>query len=212
MASRAHVINDYPFGNHTARVRRVVRYREEEDPIVLPRSSAWSTGGGLIAVALAAAAIVGGSAYAGDHTEPAAMAETPTLPLDRDWQPDAANVRAAVTNLLSGPALAAPSQPSTLERDFDADTPIVSGDASQVGSGDSTPRATPYPQVTPYPRVTPEAAAPPDAQATPDAATPPDNPPSTVPNPTTTPPEAIAPPNTSPETPTPVLDPENPYR
>lgn len=203
MASRAHVINDYSFGNHTARVRRVVRYREE-DPIVLPRSSVWSTGAGLIAVALAAAAIVGGSAYAAYHTEPAAMAETPALPLDRDWQPQSANARAAVTNVLSGPALAAPSKPQTMsDRDFDAEAPILSGNASQPGNDDSASRAT-----TPYPRVTTT----PFPQETPEAATPPDSPPSTVPNPTTTPPDAIAPPNTSPDTPTPVLDPENPYR
>jgi hypothetical protein len=32
------------------------------------------------------------------------------------------------------------------------------------------------------------------------------------PNPTTTPPDAIAPPDTAPQTPTPALDPENPYQ
>ncbi len=193
MASRAHVIQDYSFGNHAPRLRRVVRY-QNEDPIVLPRTSVWSTGAGLVAVAIAAAAIVGGSAYAAYHTEPATMAETPAAPLERDWQPQSANVRAAVTNLLSGPAVAAPSQAApTLPSDFEADTPIVTGNSSQALIDDSAPGAQDhFPQSTPL--------------------TPPDGPATTVPNPTTTPPDAIAPPNAAPETPTPVLDPENPYR
>ncbi len=196
MASRAHVIQDYPFGNPAPRVRRVVRYRNE-DPVVLPRSSVWSTGAGLIAVALAGAAIVGGSAYAAYHTEPAGMAETPAAPLDRDWQPQPTNVRAAVTNLLSGPALAAPSKAlPMLQSDIETDTPIVSGNSSEVSIDDSAPGAQPR-----FPQMAPPAPL-----------SPPDSPPTTIPNPTTTPPDAIAPPTKSPEIPTPVLDPENPYR
>jgi hypothetical protein len=193
MASRAHVIYDPTFGSNAALPQRAMRYRDR-DPIVLPRSSIWSTGAGLIAVAVAAAAIVGGGAYAAYHTDSATIAETPALPLEREWQPEGANVRAAITNVLSGPMQAAPSRAlPTFESD--AETPILSGSSDQALIDDSAPAAEPrLPQGT----------------ATP--ATAPDSPATAVPNPTTTPPDAIAPPNSSPETPTPLLDSGNPYR
>jgi hypothetical protein len=184
MASRAHVVQDYSFGGGAVRPRRQIRYRND-DPVVLPRSSIWSTGGGLVAVVLAAGAIVVGSAYAAYHTEPAALAETPALAVDRDWQPLTANTRAEVTNLLSGPALAVPSVAApTRVVDAETDTPLMPSDSHEATINDSAPRRM----------------------------TPPDAPPAIVPNPTTTPADAIAPPNSAPETPTPVLDPENPYR
>jgi len=144
----------------------------------------------LIGVALAAAAIVGGSAYAAYHPELPPMAETPAVPLERDWQPLPATSRAAVTNVLSGPAQAAPERATPTNNDLESNTPIVSGNSSEATLDELAPAAPSHlPQTTP----TPEAAP-------------------VVPNPTTTPPDAIAPPSSTPETPTPVLDPENPYR
>jgi len=193
MASRAHVIHDFPsYPDHSARVRRVVRYRDE-DPVVLPRTSIWSSGAGLIGVALAAAAIVGGSAYAAYHPELPAMAETPAAPLEPDWQPLPATSRAAVTNVLSGPAHAAPER-ATPNNELESNTPIVSGNSSEATLDELAPAEPSHlPQTAPNTPPTPEAAP-------------------VVPNPTTTPPDAIAPPSSTPETPTPVLDPENPYR
>ena len=192
MTSRAHVY-DYSFNDDARRPRRQLRFRE--DPIVLPKSSVWSTGGGLVAVALAAGALVVCSAYAAYHAEPATLTDTLSLPLERDWQPQSTNVRAQVTNLLSGPALAVPSVASaTPNHEFDTDTPIMSSDAHEVTIDDSAPGAQSH-----FPQATPIPVAPDDRRTV-------------VPDPTTTPPDAIAPPNSAPETPTPVLDPENPYR
>ena len=195
MASRFHVVQDYSFGGGAVRPRRQVRYRGD-DPVVLPRSSIWSTGGGLVAVVLAAGAIVVGSAYAAYHTEPAALAGTPALALDRDWQPLAGNVRGEVTNLLSGPALAVPSVASpTRKGSTETDTPLMPSDAHGAIVDDSAPGAQQR-----FPPAAPQRVTPPEAR------------PAIVPDPTTTPPDAIAPPNSAPETPTPVFDPENPYR
>ncbi len=192
MTSRAHVY-DYSFDGDARRPRRQLRFRE--DPIVLPKSSIWSTGGGLVAVVVAAGALVVGSAYAAYHTQPATLTDTPSLPLERDWQPPSTNVRAQVTNLLSGPALAVPSvASSTPGGDFETDTPIMSSDAHEMTIDDSAPGAQ-----SRFPQTTPNPLAPDDRRRL-------------VPDPTTTPPDAIAPPNSAPETPTPLLNPENPYR
>ncbi len=194
MASRAQVIHDYSFDSDTRRPRRQLRF-QTADPIVLPRSSVWSTGAGLIAVALAVGAIVVGSAYAAFHSDAPAMHETPTISLERDWQPLSANARAGVTNLLSGPALAVPNVAApTNGTEIETDTPLVSSPAEGLLIDDSAPRAQQqFPRVAPNPTTHPEAPA------------------TLTPNPRTTPPDAIAPSNAGSETPTPVLDPENPY-
>ncbi len=194
MASRAHVIHDISFGSDARRPRRHVQFRVQ-DPIVLPRSSAWSTGAGLIAVTLAAGALVVGSAYAAFHSEPTALAETPPVSLERDWQPLLVDSRAKVTNLLSGPAFAVPAVvPSMPPGDVELDAPLMSSDAPQAAIDE--PAAGTRQQR--WPQATPRSL--------------PDSPRALVPDPTTTPPDAIAPPDSAPEAPTPLFDSENPYR
>jgi hypothetical protein len=200
MASRAHVIPDYSFSNPQARPRRpVILYRN--DPVVVPRSSVWSAGGGVIAAAVAIGAIVAASAYSAFRTEPPTMAETPVLPLEDTWQLDTLVQDAHVTNLLAGPTRAVPSLAAPNDASAFDDEPFVSSPSppDEVIIDDSAPGVQEH-----LPGVTPEAPVTPSAPAVEES--------KPYPNPTTTPPEAIAPPSTTPQTPTPVLDPENPYR
>lgn len=205
MASRAHVI-DYAFTHPQPRARRPVQYRNDavqyrNDPVIVPRSSVWRAGGGLIASALAIGAIVAASAYGAYHTEPPPLAETPTAPLVSSWQLDSLVQDARVTNLLAGPAHAVPNVARPNDTSAFDDEPFIStpsGPADHVIIDDSAPGVQEH-----LPGVAPESPVVPS------------NPgvePPAYPNPVTTPPEGIAPPNTAPQTPTPALDPENPYR
>jgi hypothetical protein len=202
MASKAHVIPGYSFHNAGSRPRREVWYRSE-DPVVLPRSSVWSVGGGLIIAAFAASALLVAGAYAVTHTETAVLAETPMTPLEKDWTPSVDTTRANVTNVLSGPAFAAPSL-ATLAGGTDAAadmSSIVTDESHGYVIDDSAPGAQQrFPQ-----------SSPPSEPSLPQNMSPAVMPPATYPNPTTTPPEGIAPPDATPRTPTPVTDPENPY-
>jgi len=195
MASRAHIIHDYSLAPPRARTHRQVWFND--DPVVLPRSSVWRAGGGIIATALAVGALVAAGAFAGYRTDTPTLSETPALPLADDWQPDTFVQQAHVTALLAGPAHAVPSVagPSAA---FDSE-PFVSAPTHETVIDDSAPGVQEH-----LPGVTPPSALVPDQPVV--------TPPATYPNPTTTPPEAVAPPNTNPETPTPALDPENPYR
>jgi hypothetical protein len=185
MASRAQAI-DYSFQGRAPRPRRPLRF-QTSDPVVIPRSRDWEISGGLIAAALAATALVAGATYAVYYTAPPALAETPALSLERDYEPNHDFARASAITALSGPAVAAPDAPHLMSEPLI--TPETSSDVpnrSEVMIDDSAPgiqETLPQP-VENQPTTTPAAP---------------------YPNPTTTPPEALAP------TPDPA-DPENPYR
>jgi hypothetical protein len=202
MASRAHVIHDYPLAHPHPRTRRQVWYRNDRtDPVVVPRSSLWRAGGGLIVTALAMGAIVTGSAYAAFHTEPAPLAPTPTAPLADNWRLDPLVQQANVTNLLAGPARAVPSLEGLASAARLDEEPIFSPPAPSdqqlapaPSSSGTSDEPLPGTRTLPYPGPATTAPTLP------------------YPDPVTTPPDAIAPPEAAPETPTPALDPENPYR
>jgi hypothetical protein len=195
MASRAHVIHDYSVASPRVRTRR--QAWSMNDPVVLPRSSVWSAGAGVVAAALTIGAIVAASAFAGYHTDPPALSETPALPLADHWQPDSLVEQAHVTSLLAGPARAVPSLAAPNNSAALDDEPFVSAPARETVIDDSAPGVQEnLPGATPPSRLMPDK---------PGVAAPP------YPNPATTPPDAIAPANASPHTPTPALDPENPY-
>jgi hypothetical protein len=195
MASRAHAVHDYPFATPHGRARRDVWYRaDDDDPVVLPRSKIDGISARSALAALIASGLVVASSYAlfSSPSPQPKLGETAAAPLWRDWQPNLDVERANVTNQLSGPALAVPSIASPTATDFDSDTPITSparpdeviiDDSLQLKSDQPTSQPAQPPEVLPAP----------------------------YPNPTTTPPEGVAP-DASPATPTPSLDPENPYR
>jgi hypothetical protein len=193
MASRAHVIHDYPL---QPRQRRPLRF-QTHDPVVLPRSRDWDINGGLIAAALAATALVAAATYAVFYTQPPQLNATPALSLERDYEVDPSFARVNALKALSGPVIAAPDR-------FNASLPPANdglstssvGHESWSGSGE----------------VMINDSAPGVQETLPQPDQPSAMPPATYPNPTSTPPDAIAPPDVQPETPTPVLDPENPYR
>lgn len=194
MAARAHVIHDYVVASPRPRSRRQVWYRD--DPVVLPRSSVWNAGAGIIAAAVAIGAIVTASAFAGFRPEAPVLSETPALPMLDQWQPDSLVEQANVTNLLAGPAHAVPSLdgPNGAAH-LDAE-PIFS--RPELSPGTLSPemsddQSLPGTRTLPYPGPTTTPALP-------------------YPDPTTTPPDGVAPPEATPSTPTPALDPENPYR
>lgn len=192
MAARAHVARDYPFGDVP---RREVYFRRE-DPVILPRSRDFSIDLRLIGAAVLATALVTASTYAVFSTAPPALAETPTLPLVREWTPSAELGHASALKALAGPALATRSlsEPRT--------------------PADSEPIVEPSAQPVPYPTLPQSTSAPSRAVESPKAQDlVPELPkPELYPNPTTTPPDGVAPPEVSPEVPSPALDPENPYR
>ena len=198
MASRAHVIHHFSLDD--PRPRRHVRYGSD-DPVVLPLSRSWGMNGAVLVLALVTAGVAAASAYSVFRSQPAAtavLAETPVLPLERDLASDAELTRAHVIQGLNGPAFAVRSiaAPGSEE---------VSQPETAIPSV-STPRHD-YIVDDTAPDVQPKSSEPPPVEAPfPERMTPP------YPNPSTTPPEGIAPPETAPETPTPALDPENPYR
>jgi len=210
MASRAHVIHDYSYGRRSERPRHDVWYREE-DPVVLPRASVWSSSGGLILAALAMGGLIAGSAYTALHrpaSEPV-LAETPTPPLVApDFQLDPEIQRARVTNMLSGPAYAviekgeAIAEPdegaASLEAASSSPPAIVAGKQHMTvdDASSRTPDASPAAPKEPSTDTGTGA----DLQSLPHAP---------YPNPTITPPDAVAPPDAAPDTPTPVLGPDS---
>lgn len=196
MAARAHVIHDYVVATPRARARRQVRYAD--DPVVLPRSSVWSAGAGIIAAAVAIGAIVTASAFAGFRPETPVLSETPALPMMDNWQPDSLVGQANVTNLLAGPAHAVPSHAGAhntarLDEGPMFSEPALSSPAPLSPAELSLEPPLPGTRTLPYPGPAESPSLP-------------------YPNPTTTPPDAIAPAESTPQTPSPALDPENPYR
>ena len=182
MASKAHVTHDYSFGHAPTRSRRQL-WLPLDEPIELPRKSLWSVGGGALITVLAMASLLVGSEYAASSRVAPSLAETPTLPLAETWQPDSSVAQARLTNLLAGPALAVPDQ--------------AVGSATAAATAPEAPK-----DVSHAHESISDDAAPSPAETRP----------APYPNPTTTQPDAIAPPHTGPLVPTPLLDPENPYR
>jgi len=213
MAARAHVAPDYSFGNEASRPRRDVYYRRE-DPVVLPRSRGFSLDYRLIAAALAATALVTAATYGVFSASAPTLAETPTLPLVRDWSPGIDTGRASMLKALAGPSLSTRSL---------AAAPLTASDAAADAEASAPPAN--FPQSTVPSRTAPQsppasARSPRDSSSSSSSEEPkvqdlvPELPPTpeVYPNPTSTPPEGVAPPEVSPEVPTPALDPENPYR
>jgi len=209
MASRAHVIHDYSYGRRSERPRRDVWYREE-DPVVLPRASIWSSSGGLILAALAVGGLIAGSAYTAVHrpaSEPV-LADTPTPPLvTPDFQLDPEIQRARVTNLLSGPAYAVTERGEAIAEPDAAGASAAASPSSppafvagkqHMNADDAGSRAHDASPAAPKVPSTDTGAS--DLEGLPRAP---------YPNPTITPPDGVAPPDTPPEAPTPVLGPES---
>lgn len=184
MASRAHAIHDYALVGAPERHRRQLRF-QTNDPVVLPRNHGTGITAGLLAAGALAIALVAGATYAVYYASIPTLEETPALAVINDWQPDQQITTAQLTNMLSGPTVAV--------RDL-AIPGIADGyNEPQVIVNDSVPGAQ---ETFPQPSEPSLSTLP----ATP------------YPNPTTTPPEGMAPPDASPQTPTPALDPDNPYR
>lgn len=198
MASRAHAVRSYSFGNDAPRVRRDVWYRRE-DPVVLPRSRGFGVDYRLIGAALAASALVTLATYATFYTSPSPLAETPTEALAREWAPDVEMARASNLVLLSGPAHATRSVGATEHESDEVFFDASSGTAGPLSSDDE--RAFPH-ETTPRTSLSEESAVTTKAPADPIA----------YPDPIRTPPDAIAPSTSSAETPAPVTEPDNPYR
>src|SRR4051794_2865770 len=99
MASKAHAFGHYSPRGAVPRPRREVWYQSDE-PVVLPRSHQWEFSGTLLAAALAAAGVVVASGYAVYYAGEQPLADTPALPLTRDWNGDAELARANVLKAL----------------------------------------------------------------------------------------------------------------
>jgi len=207
MASRAHAAHHHSFGGAFSRPRRDV-WPQGDDAVVLPRSSSSDASSVLLAAALAALGIVGASAYAVLYAPPAALAETPLLPLTSATDGDAQLTSAHVLEALNSPAFAVP-EPATAPasvNDESANPAAPAEPRHDYVIDDSAPgeqqRFPQPPLVAPLEAPYPEPARPPSAEPTAP----------TYPDPTRTPPEGVAPPHAAPQIPTPALDPENPYR
>jgi hypothetical protein len=184
MASRAHAIHDYSLIGAPERHRRQVRF-ETNDPVVLPRHHATGITAGLLGAGAAAIALVAGATYAVYYTGLPSLEETPAVATVNDWHPDQQITAAQLTNVLSGPTIAV--------RDLPIPGIADGYNEPQVIVNDSAPGAQEtFPQPA-EPSMSTAPAAP-------------------YPNPTTTPPEGMAPPEASPQTPTPAVEPDNPYR
>lgn len=208
MAARADVARDYSFGS-APRTRRPVYYRTE-DPVVLPRSRGYSFDYRLIGAAVAATALVTAVTYAVFSTSPPALAETPTLPLSRDWSPSLETGRAAALKALAGPALSTRSLAAPQPGDFDA--PVTSAPPSDFPQSSVPERVAPPSLRGSAPEVRVPVGSASEGTKAQDLV--PELPPvpEVYPDPTSTPPEQIAPPEVSPEPLSPSLAPDNPYR
>lgn len=217
MATRAHAAEDYSLRGAPERPRRQVWLRDEDyDPVVLPRGRDRSISGVLIASAVLASALVGGGAYAVYRSAPPELSETPTLPLQKNWEVDPAVTQANIAFALRGRP-AAPAAASV--------PPAASDDAGMVAP--PVTRAAPTPRKASGDEVRLDDSAPgfqeslpqptDNAPAMPSAVMPvpevpilPDSPDAPYPNPTTTPPELSAPPAEDGSS-SPPIDSENPY-
>jgi hypothetical protein len=206
MVARAHAIHDYSFAGAPTRPRRQVWLQDDEE-VVLPRES--RTGTVLVMSAIVASALVAGASYFVYRTAPPVLAETPTAPLLKSWEPDAALTQATALRALQGPALAVPSveslapdqgaEPGEVLQQSQGSREVIIDDAAP-GLQQSLPQPAGNDQL-------PASEAPSTTDAPPSSAAPP----AIYPDPTTTPPEMVEPPSASPQAPVLDLDAENPY-
>ena len=206
MVARAHAVHDYSFAGAPPRPRRQV-WVQDDEPVVLPRGRSESRSGAMLIVsALLAGVFVASATYAVYRTAPPELAETPTLPFTRSWEPDADLTRASALNALLGPALAVPSVERALASEPMGLSEVTqpSSPSNEVTIDDSAPGLQ---------ESLPQSGS--DSRSfTPEPVRPPESPPSPAapyPNPTITPPEMVAPPSSTPEAPVIDLDQENPY-
>jgi hypothetical protein len=206
MVARAHAVHDYSFAGAPVRPRRQV-WLHDDEPVVLPRGRSESRAGAVLVVsAILASVLVAGATYAVYRTAPPELAETPTTPFVKPWEPDAALTQASTLNALLGPAMAAQSVEGTTLSEPAAvgDKPESADRSREVILDDSAPGlqgALPQP-------------APEQGTIAAEPLLPQDVPPSSMPaapypNPTITPPEMVAP--STPEAPVTEAMPENPY-
>jgi hypothetical protein len=208
MASRAHVHDYYEYAP-PERPRRAVYYPGHDDPVVLPRDR--SASAVLIVSGLVATAVIAGGAYAlFAGVPPPPMRETETPALVPTYQLDDQPLKAKRFEVLGGPARAVPavvggSQPAEAAEDAaeteTVDTPAAPGARTPPPEVRLEPEPVPRPRPMPAPAQAP--ALPPEPETRKELP---------YPDPTTTPPDAIAPPGSSPESPQPLLDADNPYR
>lgn len=210
MASRAQVLNDYSLRGDLPRQRRPLRF-QTNDPVVLPRSREWDISGGLLAAAAAATLLVAGATYAVYYTEPPRLAETPTAPLAREYQPDGDWGRVNAMKALSSPVVTAPTATESMSTPAEEpDRSFTSMGSSSTANGLSPSASMPDTGLSPQvgSEVIIDDSAPGAQERFPQPA---ENQPRSAPypNPTTTPPDVIAP---APDSTLPGLDTENPYR
>jgi hypothetical protein len=208
MAARAHAVHDYSFAGAPVRPRRQV-WLQDDEPVVLPRGRNESrAGAALVISAILASVLVAGATYAIYRTAPPELAETPSTPFVRAWEPDATLTQASTLNALLGPAMAAQSAEGTTLSEPTAvgDRPNEAASSREVILDDSAPGLQEaLPQPAPEPRtLAPEPLQPQDLPPNSMPAAP-------YPDPTITPPEMVAPPSSTPEAPVSDANPENPY-
>lgn len=107
MASRAHLIHQYP-PSGALRPRREVWFRSDDEPVVLPRRRSSDVNFTLVAAGLAAAALTFGAAFALYGASAPVLAPSEPASITPSWTPDPEPVRATLVERLSGPAPAAP--------------------------------------------------------------------------------------------------------
>jgi hypothetical protein len=212
MASRAHVIYDYPSHEALTPPRRDILFRGDDEPVVLPRRESWNVNFTLVASAIAAAALTLSATYAIYGSGSPTLGPTEAAELTPTWIPDAEPWRAALFERLLGHAQAVPSVGEiAAEPEHEAASPEQAAPAERELTGDESSALAPPPE-TPFTierRVTPDepSLAPP---AQPEAPAP-----APYPNPTTTPPEIPAPRAVPaplpPSSPSPLQAPDNPY-
>jgi hypothetical protein len=208
MVARAHAVHDYSFAGSPVRPRRQV-WLQDEEPVVLPRGRSESrAGAALIISAILASVLVAGATYAVYRTAPPELAETPSTPFVKAWEPDAVLTQASTLNVLLGPAMAAQSvEGAPLSEPAPASE--GTGQSREVIIDDSAPGLQ---QALPQPAPEPSPLVPDPSTLVPDPSTLAPEPPSSTPtapypNPTITPPEMVAPPEAPPVD----LGAENPY-
>jgi hypothetical protein len=189
MASRAHVIYDYP-SNDAFRPRHNVWLGNDDEPVVLPRRQSWDLNFTLVASALAAAALTLSATYALYGGSAPTLGPTDTAEVTPNWTPDSEPWRAALFERLIGRAQAVPSLGEiAVEPEHQVVPSEQAAPAEPELTGDEPSAASPS---------RPEAPAP-----------------APYPNPTTTPPDIPAPgalpAPLAPTSPSPEQAPDNPY-
>lgn len=208
MASRAHVIYEYP-PSDALRPRRDVWFQSDDEPVVLPRRESWGINLTLIASAVAAAALTLGATYAIYGGSEPALGPTDATEVTPSWTPDSEPWRATLFERLIGRAQAVPSLAATSVEQAAPGEPTAPAERELTGDESSALAPPPETHFTIERPVRPDqpALAPPSRPEAP-APTP-------YPNPTTTPPDLPAPgalpAPLAPSSPSPQQTPDNPY-